>query len=41
MPSISDALLEYGSDESDRLRLVEGETPSESFLGERAGLEYG
>ena len=41
VPPISDPLLEYGSDKSDSLRLVEGETPSESFLGERAGLEYG
>ena len=38
---ISDTLLEYGSDKSDCLRLVENETPSESFLGERAGLKYG
>ena len=41
MPPIPDTLLEHGSDESDCLCLVEGETPSESLLGERAGLKYG
>ena len=39
VPSISDTLLEHGSDKSDRLRLVEGETPSESLLGERSCLK--
>lgn len=40
MISISDTLLEYGSYEGDCLRPVEGETPSESFLGERASLGH-
>lgn len=41
VPSISDTLLKYGSDESDCLRLVEGETPSKPFLGEGASLKHG
>lgn len=39
MSSISDTLLEHGSNESDGLCLVEGETPSESLLSEGACLE--
>ena len=38
---ISDTFLEHGSDESDCLRLVEGDTPSEPFLSEGAGLKHG
>ena len=41
MLSISDSLLENGGDESDGFRSVEGETPSESLLGKRAGLNQG
>ena len=41
VPSISDTLLEHGSDESDCLRFIESEAPRESFLGEGAGLDHG
>lgn len=39
MLSVSDALLKHGSDESDSLCLVEGETSGESLLSKKARLE--
>jgi hypothetical protein len=41
MTSISDKLVEHGSDESDGLCPIEGETPGESLLSKRACLERG